>query len=289
MSSTLDKDKADPSRAGFYKGMEIRQNDEYGRLRRQHLLHKTVMGNKLIRVPLPTQDKIQILDSGTGDGIWMLDAADEYPNAMFVGADIQPRHFEQIKNLPPSITFKVQNLLDNWPAEDQGMYDLVHQRYCLAQFTEEKDLNIVSKLLGLVKPGGFVQFVEADMTSFKGGNEHPGMSEFMRFCERAFPEAKMNPRPGPRIKEWLKESGAVDVTEDILSFEMGVSALSEEMRTETTDNMLAIIANFATVCLQMPNYWYTASDFETLKNLVAEELDTVGNTWRFWVVTAKKH
>jgi hypothetical protein len=120
MASALDKDKADPSRTGFYKGMEIRQNDEYGRLRRQHLLHKTVMDNKLIRIPLPTERPIQILDSGTGDGIWMLDAANEYPNASFVGTDIQPRHFEQIKNLPPSITFKVQNLLDTWPAEDQA-------------------------------------------------------------------------------------------------------------------------------------------------------------------------
>jgi SAM-dependent methyltransferase len=250
MASTADEDKANPSRTGFYKGMEIGQNDEYGRLRRQHLLHKTVMDNKLIRVPLPTERPIEILDSGTGDGIWMLDAADEYPNASFVGTDIQPRHFEQIKNLPPSITFKVQNLLDTWPAEDRDKYDLVHQRYCLTQFTDEKAIDIVSNLLGLVKPGGFVQFLEADMTSFKGGNEHAGMSEFMRFCKRAFPEAKMNPSSGPSIKNWLKDSGAYEVTEDVLSFEMGVAASSEEMRKETTDNMLAIIANFTTICLR---------------------------------------
>jgi hypothetical protein len=102
----------------------------------------------------------------------------------------------------------------------------------------------------LVKPGRFVQFVEADITSFKGGDEHAGMSEFMRFCKRAFPEAKINHSSGPSIKDWLKESGTFEVTEDVLSFEMGVAASSEEMRKETTDNMLAIIDNLSTFCLR---------------------------------------
>jgi SAM-dependent methyltransferase len=189
MTTTLQKDQADPARTGFYKGMEVRQNDEYGRLRRQHLLHKNVMHDKLIRVPLNTDQAINILDSGTGDGIWMLDALDEYPNATFTGTDIFPKHFEQLKHLlPASISFKVQNLLDDWPAEDGAKYDLVHQRYCLAQFNPEKDAEIVKNLFSLVKPGGFIQFIEADMISFEGGEGHEGMSKFMQFVETAFPQ-----------------------------------------------------------------------------------------------------
>lgn len=196
MTSTLQKDQSDPSRSGFYKGMEVRQNDEYGRLRRQHLLHKKVMGDKLIRVPLPTDRPITILDSGTGDGIWMLDAADEYPNATFTGTDIFPKHFEQLRDiLPSSISFKVQNLLDNWPAEDVAKYDLVHQRYCLAQFKPETDAAIVDNLFSLVKPGGFIQFIEADMMSFEGGEGHEGLSKFMQFVEKAFPQVSLPPIP----------------------------------------------------------------------------------------------
>lgn len=104
---------ADPTRAPLYKGMELQQNNEYERLRRQHILHRQVLGNKLIRVPLPSDKPIQILDSGTGDGLWMLDAAAEYPNATFVCTDLQLAHFKQIKDLPSKISFKVQNLLND--------------------------------------------------------------------------------------------------------------------------------------------------------------------------------
>lgn len=113
MATTLEKDEVDLICSGSYKGMDVRQNHEYGRLRRQHLLHKNVMNDKLIRVPLLTDTPITILDSGTGDGIWLLDAADEYPQATLVGTDLFEKHFDQLRDfLPPSISFKIQNLLD---------------------------------------------------------------------------------------------------------------------------------------------------------------------------------
>jgi len=307
MVSSLEQDQADPFRAGFYKGMEVRQNDEYGRLRRQHLLHKTVMNDKLIRVPLPHDSRsLKILDSGTGDGLWMLDASDEYPNATFVGTDLFAKHFEQIQNLmPPNISFKVQNLLDDWPTEDDRAYDLVHQRYCLAQFTEEKDNEITKNMWNLVKPGGYIQFVEADMMSFEGGENHSGLTRFMAFVNKAFPQAKMNHRPGPGIKHWLENAGASGVQEEVFAFKMGAAATSEEMRKATTENMNAIISNFAMVGSSeffkspkqdlridaisgWPNYWYTPEDFKILADEVGNEMETTGNTWKFWLVTAKK-
>jgi hypothetical protein len=76
VESPLNSSSNAPSETGFQKGVNIAQNDEYGRLRRQHPLHKHVMNDKLIQVPFPASRPIKILDSATGDGLWMLDAWD---------------------------------------------------------------------------------------------------------------------------------------------------------------------------------------------------------------------
>ena len=172
---------------GLHKGIPIHQNDDYGRLRRQHLLHKQALNDNLIRVSLPTDRPVEILDSGTGDGFWMLDAAEEYPNATLTGTDVSLMHLKQLKDFMPSNIFlREQNLSDRWLAVDEEKYDLVHQRYCLAQFSPEKGAQIVSDLFSLVKPGGFIQLLESDMMSFDSGEGHEGMSEYMEFVDKAF-------------------------------------------------------------------------------------------------------
>ncbi|KAF5867498.1 putative methyltransferase domain-containing protein [Botrytis fragariae] len=288
MSSSIAADQADPQRIALYKGMEARQENEYERLRKQHELHMTAMDRVLIRAPLPKTKPIRILDSATGDGLWMVDALKEFPEASFVGTDIFQKHFEQIQNLPSAITFKVQSVMDEWPVEDQNAYDLVHQRYCLAMFNPEKESAIVKRLFGLVKSGGFIQLVDADLVSYDGGEEHPGMTRMMNYMQRGFTEAGMNPSPGPSIAGWLRESGAVDIQERVLSFPMGCQAATLEDQISTTNNLTNMIDNFAMIGSKTPNYWYTPEEFKSLKEAVVKEMAEIGNTWRFWVVTGQK-
>lgn len=298
-------DRADPSRAALYKGMEVRQENEYDRLRMQHQLHKDAMHGELVRVPLSETEPIRVLDSATGDGLWMNDIAKQYPNATFVGTDINAKHFEQLKDLPSSISFRIQSVMDPWPAEDQGAYDLVHQRYCLAMFNPQKEEEIVHKLFELVKPGGRIQLVDANLLGYDGGPEHPGMDQMMAYMERGFREAGMNAAPGPLITGWLQKAGAVDVQETIFSFPMGRLAATPEAQASTTSNLCAMIDNFAMIgsskyncqhtatdqiltATEIPNYWFSADQFKALKEAVLEEMETTGNTWRFHVVTAAK-
>ena len=152
-----------------------------------------------------------------------------------------------MKNPPSAISFKVQDLRKDWPQEDQNKYDLVHQRYCLAQFNEQQDAEIIKNLLGLVKPRGYLQFVEADMTSFETGPDHGGMTKFIDYVTIAFPQVNMNASPGPKIKGWLEDAGAIDVKEEIFTFKMGAAADDEEFRKATEENLMVMIDNFSTV------------------------------------------
>jgi hypothetical protein len=178
---------------------------------------------------------------------WMVDVSKEYPNATFVGTDILEKHFQQLENIPASIDFKVQSVLEEWPAQDHGAYDLVHQRYCLAMFSPEKEEAMVGRLFGLVKPGGYIQLVDANLTGYDRGENHPGMSRMMDFIQRGFTEAGMNPAPGPFIADWLRKAGAVNIQETVLSFPLGCKASTKEAQVSTTENLTNMVDNFAMI------------------------------------------
>lgn len=246
MSDSVKQDESDPVRAPLYVGMAVRQQNEYDRLRTQHELHKAAMEGQLIRVPLSQDTPVRVLDSATGDGFWMVDIAKQYPKATLVGTDIVPKHFEQLKDLPASISFKIQSVLEDWPEQDHGAFDLVHQRYCLAMFSPEKDAAIVSRLFKLVKPGGYIQLVDANLLGYDGGDAHPGMTKMMRYMQRGFTDANMNPAPGPNLAEWVGTAGAIDVKE-VLSFPMGCLAATDADQQNTTSNLVNMIDNFAMI------------------------------------------
>lgn len=233
-------------RAAFYKGFSARHVQEYDRLRMQHELQKHAQRNKLIQVPLSKTEPVRILDSATGDGFWMLDVCEEFSNATFMGTDIEPKHFEKLKGLD-NIKCKAQSVTNDWPQEDKAAYDLVHQRYCLAVFTYDQSAEAVKRLFELVKPGGYIQLVEADLLGYISGSKHPGMTELMKYMKRAFVEMGGDPAPGPNVKSWLDNAGAVDITEQVMSFELGCAAPTPELRQMSTANLSGMIDNFASV------------------------------------------
>ncbi|CAG8958460.1 hypothetical protein HYFRA_00009774 [Hymenoscyphus fraxineus] len=289
MTSTLSKNSVDYDHSGgTYKGMSQRQQAEYERLRLQHELHKRAMSGELVRVPLSKTQPIRILDSATGDGFWMLDVSKQYPLASFVGTDLFPNHFKQLKNLPASISFKAQNVLSDWPDEDSNAYDLVHQRHCIGQFSPEKAAAVIKRLFSLVKPGGYLQIVEASNTHFDAGDKHVYMERAMEFLVRYFAEFGATASPGPSAVGWMREAGVVDIREEVLSIPIGVKAVTPEDQAATTANILNIIDNFAAVGSKNPDHWFTPDDFKALREGLVEELATNGNTWRFWVVTGRK-
>ena len=73
-------------------------------LDKQHEIFRTILNGKFFLAPIPTSGNI--LDIGTGSGIWALDVADRYPALDVTGIDISPT---QPISVPPNCTFVVED------------------------------------------------------------------------------------------------------------------------------------------------------------------------------------
>ena len=83
--------------------------------------------------------------------IWLLEAAEDYPNAKALeGLDIAlhqapPEHF-----LPDNVRFKYLDLQEELPSEFVGRYDLVHARFLLGLVKNNDPVPILKNLLKLL-------------------------------------------------------------------------------------------------------------------------------------------
>lgn len=82
----------------------------------------------MIVVPLPKDQPINFLDLATGEGIWVIKEAGNYPNATLIRTDIEVASFNGHIDLPDQISSRRQPVLDLWPETDHDKFNLVYQR-----------------------------------------------------------------------------------------------------------------------------------------------------------------
>lgn len=83
--------------------------------------------------------------------IWLLEAAEDYPNAASLeGLDIALHQAPSEHLLPDNVRFKYLDLHEEIPAEFVGRYDLVHARFLLGLVKNNDPIPILQNLLKLL-------------------------------------------------------------------------------------------------------------------------------------------
>ncbi|KAK7419451.1 hypothetical protein QQZ08_010869 [Neonectria magnoliae] len=108
-------------RAGQYSFPN--DDTEQDRLDMIHHVFYRLLGNRLFLAPIEP-DSLNILDIGTGSGIWAIQFGDEYPSATVVGNDLSPIQPDWV---PPNVKFVVDDVEMDWVEPIQ--YDYIHCRY----------------------------------------------------------------------------------------------------------------------------------------------------------------
>lgn len=136
-------------RAGSYWG----PNDEAA-LEGQDLAH-TIYNLTLGALHLaPLVRPKQILDVGTGTGIWAIEMADDYPEAQITGIDLSPIQPELV---PVNCMFEVDDANMEWTWED-NFFDFVHVREMFGSIADWD--SFAREALRCTKPGGYFEIVE---------------------------------------------------------------------------------------------------------------------------------
>lgn len=88
-----------------------------------HHLFTLTFDGKLYLAPIPS-NLSNVLDIGTGTGIWAMDFADEHPSAVVIGTDLSPI---QPTWVPPTLKFEVDDCEAEWTYPEK-YFDYIHIR-----------------------------------------------------------------------------------------------------------------------------------------------------------------
>ncbi|KAF8466870.1 S-adenosyl-L-methionine-dependent methyltransferase [Kalaharituber pfeilii] len=194
---------------------------EQDRLDIYHHIFLSLLGGKLYTAPL---DKPQnVLDVGTGTGIWAIDFADQHPESQVLGNDLSPI---QPKWVPPNLKFEVDDMEEDWTYHDD-FFDYIHIRSLSGSFRSWDA--ILAQAYRKTKPGGYIEFQDygcelflPDGTRLGQSPDEPPAGQYMYYIGMA---AEKQGRPMAGIargmRERLEKAGFVDVKEHVAIWPQG--------------------------------------------------------------------
>ncbi|HLG63872.1 MAG TPA: class I SAM-dependent methyltransferase [Ktedonosporobacter sp.] len=138
--------------------------EEGQRLNFQHYIIRYILRGTHA-VPLDQSVK-NILDVGSGTGIWGHEMAQAFPLARVYGLDLEPPQTVSLAapaiSVPDNYHFIQGNVLKGLPFPD-NMFDYVHQRLLFLGVPQNSWPAVIKELSRVTRPGGWVEIYEADI------------------------------------------------------------------------------------------------------------------------------
>ncbi|CAG8116177.1 unnamed protein product [Penicillium olsonii] len=179
---------------------------------RMDLLHKA-----------PIKNPQNILDLGTGTGIWALDIAEyathqyfpamltldrKFPGSHVIGNDISPI---QPSWVAPNVEFIVEDFESEWHYEKDS-FDFIHARLlagCVADWP-----TFFSRIFEHVKPGGYFEIKESAVWAWSDDGTLTADSPLFQYLQALDTAGRVMGRELNiyyKLKEWMIEAGFEDV------------------------------------------------------------------------------
>jgi len=176
------------------------------RLDLQHQLWLFTLNNELFNAP--TQTPQNILDIGTGTGIWAIEVANKYPTAHVIGTDLSPI---QPSFVPPNCEFQIDDFDDDWNYSQT--FDLIHARAMVTCFKDP--LSVIVPAFHSLAPGGYLELQDFILPFRSIDNTLTGtkLSEWATSTFAASIKMGLSWDSSQHYSQYLEEAGFVDVVE----------------------------------------------------------------------------
>jgi len=174
-----------------------------------HHIYLMLLDNRLFLAPI-APDPQNVLDIGTGTGIWAIDFADSWPSAQVIGTDLSPI---QPTCVPPNVLFEIDDAAEEWTFPKES-FDYIHVRGLFGSLRDWPAF--YRQVLAHLKPGGYYEQMECSVYCHAEDGTSPPGSPLRRWGE-LFNEAGI--RTGKTVNvidhqyQWLKDAGFEDVRE----------------------------------------------------------------------------
>ncbi|KAI1401491.1 S-adenosyl-L-methionine-dependent methyltransferase [Hypoxylon fuscum] len=162
----------------------------------------------------------QILDIGTGTGIWAIEMGDAYPGANVLGVDLSPI---QPQWVPPNVRFMVDDVESDW-LHPKNHFDYIHSRHTIMAIKDWDQLLRTS--YEHLKPGGWMELQEIHHFPMSGNctlrADHP-VAQYWKYVDEGLENLGINLRFSDegRIASMMRQCGYVNVTERIFHIPIG--------------------------------------------------------------------
>lgn len=197
----------------FRQGEYFMPNDdrEQERMDLHHHICRLMAGGDLFRAPIDPRSA-RILDLGTGTGIWAIEMADDYPDAIVKGTDLSPI---QPGWVPPNCHFEVDDFESDW--EFAHKFDFIHARELSGSVRDFPAL--IRRSMSNLNPGGWIELIDFDCELFADDdtliNKAPNLLKWTTLLREAGANFGKPLDSAKYHKQWLTEAGFKNVREEV--------------------------------------------------------------------------
>ncbi|KAK8002568.1 alcohol dehydrogenase [Apiospora arundinis] len=172
----------------------------------------------VIHPKIPLDSIHRVADVGTGTAIWLFDAQDQLPEGTQLdGFDISFDAAPPTEVLPSNVRFQHWNVKEAVPDGLVGAFDVVHLRFFAFVLLNDEIPAVISRLFQMLKPGGYIQWDEADLETLRFDKAKPETktedSEAL-FKLLSVQDPRFKPTWANHLTELFAEAGFVDVERD---------------------------------------------------------------------------